>query len=300
MIWLIVIISAYFLFALTSLIDKFILAGPPNPKIYVFWVGVLGILVLLLTPFVDFFLPNFLTIILSFVAGFLVIFSLFALYNALELFEASRVIPAIGGLTPLFTFLLVYFFPGGEALFNSKVLISFLFLLLGSVLITFKTKKAFFSKSFKICSITALLFSLAFFLAKQVYLSLPFWNGFIWIRMGAFLTALGFVFTKEVKRELFRGQFTFKKKTGALFLFNQGLGAGGAILQNLAIALAGLSFLPIINALQGTEYVFLFGFTALLSFKFPRVLKEEFSKKVIAQKMIAIFLIGIGLILLNL
>jgi len=52
--WLTLIILAYFLFAIVALGDKYLLKGPPNPKIYTFYVGVLGILALFLIPFVGF------------------------------------------------------------------------------------------------------------------------------------------------------------------------------------------------------------------------------------------------------
>lgn len=299
MLWLWVTISAYFLFAVVSLIDKYILTGPPNPKIYSFYVGVLGILVLVLIPWVSFFVPTWWVIGLSFLAGTFLILGLFGLYTALEYFEASRVVPALGAFIPLFTFGLVNLVPGREASFSAQVLISFILLLAGSILITFRTKQAFFTKSLKISAVAALLFSLSFFLTKQVYLNVPFWNGFIWIRVGGFIAALSFLFTKEVKQEIFEHKFTFQKKTGTLFVINQGLGAGAAILENWAIALAGLAFLPIINALQGIEYAFIFIFAVLLSLKMP-VLEEELTRKVILQKTIAILLIGAGLVLLNL
>ena len=85
-----------------------------------------------------------------------------------------------------------------------------------------------------------------------------------------------------------------------IFLFNQGIGAGAFILQNWAIALVPLGFLAFINALEGTKYLFLLIFTILLALKFPKILKEEISKKILFQKIIAILLIGGGLVLLAL
>jgi len=72
----------------------------------------------------------------------------------------------------------------------------------------------------------------------------------------------------------------------------------GAVLQNWAVALAPLIYLAFINALQGVQYVFLLIFTAFLSLKLPQILKEEISRKIISQKIIAILLIGGGLAIL--
>lgn len=288
--WLIVIISAYFLFALVSLGDKYLLKGPPNPKIYAFYVGVLGILALALIPFVGFSIPGIIGILFCLLAGAMYIFAILGVYEGLEKFEASRIIPAIGGFMPLFIFGLIYLFSGGEAL-GFKEIIAFIFLILGSVFIVWDPSKKVSFKSLQISAVTAFLFALFFVLTKYVYLMLPFWTGFIWIRISAFLIALFFILFKEVRKEIFSKKSSFSKKTSAFFLFNQGMGAGAFILQNWAIALAGLAYLSIISALQGVQYVFLFILTML-------ILKEGLSKKVILQKFFAIILIGIGLVFL--
>jgi len=54
-----------------------------------------------------------------------------------------------------------------------------------------------------------------------------------------------------------------------------------------------------VNALQGLQYVFLLFFAVFLSFKFPNILKEEVSRDVLLQKIIAVLLIGGGLVLLS-
>lgn len=298
MLWLVVAISAYLIFALVALGDKYLLAGPPNPKSYSFYVGTLGILVLVLIPFVGFSIPETSQVLLGLLAGAVFIFALFGLYTALENFEVSRIVPAIGGLLPLFTFGLVYLFSGGEGILSSWKILAFILLLAGSVLISFEKGKSITSKSLQISALAALLFAIAFILTKFVYLSQPFWSGFIWMRIGGFLAAICFIFTKEVKREIFERKFTFQKKTGTIFLFNQGIGAGAFILQNWAIALVPFGFLAFINALEGTKYLFLLIFTILLALKFPKILKEEISRKILFQKILAILLIGGGLVLL--
>lgn len=298
MLWLFITIFAYFLFAITSLIDKYLLAGPPNPKSYAFYVGALGILALVLVPFVGLSIPSGWQMLLSLAAGILFLLGLFALYEGLEHFEASRVVPAIGGFLPFFTFGLVLLF-GKEAVFGYWEILAFVFLILGSILITFQKEKSITFKSLKISAAAAFLFALFFLLAKFVYLKQPFWSGFILMRIGGFLAALFFLFTPEVKKEIFLKKFTFKRKTARLFLFNQAVGAGGFILQNFGIYLVPLGFLAFLNALEGTKYIFLLIFASLISFKFPQILKEEISRKIIFQKIIAILFIAGGLVLLS-
>ena len=293
MLWLAPIILAYFLFAIVALGDKYLLKGPPNPKIYAFYVGVLGILSLFLIPFVGFSIPGILELLFCLSAGTIYIFALLGLYEGLEKFEASRIIPAIGGFSPIFILALTYSFSGGKEILGYRELLAFLFLLLGSVLVTIEPTKKISFKSLKISALTAFLLALAFVLTKYVYLMLPFWTGFIWIRISAFLIVLFFILFKEVRKEVFSAKSSFSKKTSAFFIFNQGIGAGAFVLQNWAIALAGFAYLSIIGALQGIQYVFLFILAAL-------ILKEGLSKKVILQKAVAILFIGLGLVFLTL
>lgn len=298
--WLLITVSAYLILAIVYLVDKYLLAGPiPSPKVYSFYVGMLGILILFLAPFVGFYIPESFQIILSLLAGIFFILAIFYLYKALRLFEASRVVPAIGGLTPLFSFGLIYLFSLGKERLPFLEIIAFILLIIGSVLITLERKKLITLRSLRVSVLAAFLFSLSFVLTKYVYLEQPFWSGLIWIRIGGFLTALCFfLFFKEIKEEILTKKVSFKPKTGVIFLSNQSLGAGAIVLQNWAIALAPLVYVAIINALQGVQYAFLLIFAVFLSLRYPRILREETSGKVILQKIIAILLIGGGLILL--
>lgn len=306
MMWFFIIISAYFLLAVCGLIDKHLLTGPiPQPKVYAFYIGVIGILAVLLIPFIDFYIPALPDIFLSFLAGFMFLYALFWLYKSLHLFEASRVIPAIGGLVPLFTFGLIYVFSLGREVLSFSEISAFIFLVLGSVLITFRKEKFITLKVLRYSTITAFLFSFSFVLTKYVYLSQPFWNGYVWMRIGGFLAALGFlVFAKEIKKEILKPRVSLLSfllrlpktiRTAGIFLFNKGLGTTANILQNFAIALAPLGYVAIINALQGVQYVFLLILAILISFKFPLILKEEVSKRVIFQKILAVLFIATGL-----
>jgi len=312
--WLLVTISFYFILAVVFLVDKYLLTTSiTDPKIYTFCVGVLGIFVVIFIPFVGFYFPSFFQIILSLSAGAIYIYALFWFYKSLRIFEASRIVPTISGLVPIFTFLLVYLFSRGKEVLSPFDIIAFLLLVFGSILITIEKKKFFNLAILKISAITSFLLSFSFLLSKYVYLSQPFWNGFIWIKFGGVISGFCFfILTKEIREEFQKiknnllekkniGEFRLKNfKTPIIFIFNQGGGALANILQNLAFALAPLAYLSIVNALQGVQYVFLLILTVLISLKFPTILKEEVSKKILIQKIFAIFLLGGGLAILTL
>ncbi|MBA7596472.1 hypothetical protein ES703_03444 [subsurface metagenome] len=297
MLWLVAIISSYFLLAAVHLVDKYILGERiPNSKVYTFYVGVSGVLVLILVPFGFLDIPKTSGIFLALIAGAFHTLAIFALFTGLKKFEASRIIPAVGAFLPLFTFSFILMQDGKNLAFLDTIV--FFLLLLGAFLITWEKKKAISFKSIRISALTAFLFALYFISIKFVYSSQPFISGLIWTRIGAVLIALCFLFFKEVRTDILRGPKIAQKKTWAIVLPNQAAGGLAVLLQNWAVALAPFAYLGIINALEGVKYVFLLILAVLLSLKFPQLLKEQISKEVILQKIVAILLISAGLALL--
>jgi drug/metabolite transporter (DMT)-like permease len=302
MLWLIVTLSAYFILAFVFLIDKYLLiSGIPNPKVYAFFIGIAGIFLLAIVPFIDFVIPSANQIILSFSAGASYVYALYWFFKGLKNFDASRIVPATGGLVPLFSFALVYIFSLGKETLSFLGILSFIFLIIGSVLITLEKGKFFSKESFKISLIASFFFALSFVFTKYVYLSQPFLSGLVWTRMGGVLMAsIFFIFSPDIKKEIFKRKEGLQKKTPAVFIANQLAGASAGLLQNWGIALAPLACVAIINALQGTQYVFLLVLAVFLSLKFPQILKENITKSAILQKILAILFICTGLLFLTL
>lgn len=294
MLWLIIAISAYFLFAIASLGDRYLLIGPPNHKIYAFYVGILGIIVLLLIPFVDFYVPNIYQIGLSFLYGLIFILALLILYYSLERFEVSRIIPALGAFLPIFTFLLAFFILGQEGFFTGQRFLSFSLLIVGSIVVSLEKSFKLSLKSIFFAALAAFFLSLGFVLSKVIYSDLGFWPGFIWMRIGTFFFALFLFIFKSVRKEIFRKKKSFTRKTGIIFILTQSFGALAVILQSWSIALVDIIYISFVSALQGIQYFFLFVFSLL----FYKTLKEKITKKVIFQKISAIILIIIGLTLM--
>ena len=300
--WLVITISAYFILAGAFLVDKYLLTSSiPNPKIYAFYVGLLGVASLLLVPVFGLYIPEPFQLISALLAGAVFIYALSWFYKTLKIFEASRAVPAVGGLTPIFTFLLIYVASFGKETFSLSELMAFVLLILGSVFINLRKDRLITIESFKYSILSAFLFSLAFVLTKYAYLGQPFWNGFIWRALGGFIAAILFYLVfPEVRKDAFKGEKTMSRKTKIIFFLNQAGGTGASILQNWAIFLAPLASVPLIQALNGTQYVFILLFAVILSLKFPQFLKEEISGGILAQKIIAMILIAGGLAILAL
>lgn len=324
--WLTLAILSYLFFALAAFFDKYILGGAlPSPKVYSFYTGLSSLTILFFIPIMilvssgvtgsfDAILSeslniisvsNSLAVLLSIITGGVFLLALYAYYRGVLEFEVSRIGPTVGAIVPLFILGLVYLFTfipfnlGFERQpLGFHKLIALTCLVLGGLVLVLHREKIITIKSLRVSLIASFLFGLALVLTKLVYNFLPFWSGFFWIKIGTFLASFFFLFSKEVRIKAFSREKTLKKKVAFPFIFAKASGAVATVFQNGAISLAPIIFLPIISALSGIQYVFLIVLAILLFFKFPKILKEEISKKVLLQKTIAIWLIVMGLIFL--
>jgi len=311
MAWLIFAISAYFINAVNAVIDKFLLGEPqgarlaksgkiPEPIVYSFYVGLLSIFALIIVPFAPsgFIWPGTYQFLLSIAVGSAFLLALIAYFTVMKRNEASRVVPVIGGFTPIFVFLLSYVILGERL--DKLQMLAFLLLVIGGVLMSLRknNKKRlirFSIEDFEIVVISAFLFAIFYVGMKLIFAYQPFVSGFVWSRMGSFLTALGMLLFAENRRKIFHTAKTIEFKIGGLFVFNKASAGLAFLLQNLAISLGSVIF---VNAVQGVQYVFLFGLTTLISKKAPQILEEQITPAALLQKVFAILLISIGLLVL--
>lgn len=293
--WLWVAPLAYFLSAIVAVVDKFLVTEKiREPISYAFYIGILSFFVIIFIPF-GFYVPPLKTIALSLSSGILFLAGSVLLYKALFKNETSRVITVIGGLTPVFTFLASFMLL--QERLDWHHLSAFIALLAGSVLISMDKEGLYYKiKGFQMVVGSALLLSLSYVLSKFVYTGEPFTNGFIWIRLGSFIAALFLLLSRKNRRLIFQTSENLKTDTSLTLLGNKALAGISFMILNFAFATNSVT---IVNAVQGIQYAFLFLITIFLSYKFPHILKERISKEILLQKIVAILLIGAGLIILS-
>lgn len=299
--WLLIVIIAHFFSAGIFVIDKYLLKrGFPNPLSYAFWTGLFSVFVLILAPF-GFSIPEASQIVIALAAGIIWLLAIIIFYTALAKGETSRVVPTIGGLIPLFTLGLSFIFLGERL--SVKELIAFCLLVSGGIILSllvtktrifFKKRKIRLTKTFISVLGAALVFAIYFVMTKFVFLHQNFINGLIWIRLGAVLGALFLLIPSSFRQMIFKKGETVKTRTLGLFLSARGLGAVGGLLIYWAIFLGSVT---LVNALQGVQYLFLLFLAFILFRKIPS-LKEQFNKRVLTQKIFAIILICLGLVIL--
>lgn len=296
--WLLAIMLSYLFFSFSFLGDKLILTNAPRPKSYTFYIGILSALVIFLMPFIKLSLPSptvFLWIILE---ALVFILGIYVMFVTLEKHDVSVVITTIGATQPIFIFILSLLSFGPQPILFKNIA-AFILLLIGSVVISIDKKFHITGNYVKIILFVSLLFSLDYIFSKLVFLHQPFLQGFVWMRICTLVMVLTFLVSKKFRTEIFQKKRFLSGKLKIVFLCSQACGGIATLLQSFAIFLAPIALLPIMNALRGIQYVFLFILTMLLSLFLPKILKEDISKRLIVQKIISILLIGIGLAIVS-
>lgn len=322
--WLFVAISSYFLNAGVYVADKFLLSKKIHSSIvYAFYVGIwsIGNFILL---FFDPIIPSLNILLLDLAAGFLFLFTLIFWYKALHQSEATRVVPVVGALTPIFSFIFSYIFLGTRL--ETQILAAFIVLIAGGLLISIKKTRLHVStdvvERFKniwgntlgkvaaetrptqrliVNSILAAFFFAAYYVfIKYIYshTGQSFITAFAWSRLGSFLGVLALLLVPNWRR-LIKESKSHENRTPKQIVFFFAVRFAAAIafiLLNWAVSLG--HNVALINALQGTQYVFLLGLVLLLAKRYPGVMDEELGRGVVMQKVLGIILVMLGMYLL--
>lgn len=294
--WIVAAILAYFFLAIVSLFDRYFLVGPmSSPKVYTFYIGISCLLFsLFLIPF-GISLPAIGIIFLGLIAGLTRMIGTLFLTISITKSEISRVIPAIGALQPIFSFFLFFLFLPQSRILSALQIVAFILLVFGSVLISVKKfDKEFFSfQALKYPILASFLYSLTFFLIKSLFQETNFLNGMFLILFGNGLASLVFFAFPKDREIIFQQKLS--KKISGFFILGQALGGLALLLQYYAVFLAKPGQVPLINALEGTRYVFLLFFVFLLAGWKPQLLKEEVSKEAFLPKVLAVSFIVAGM-----
>lgn len=282
---------------------------------YAFYVGIWSVLNFVFLVFFP-YVPTLKWLAIDLSAGALFLFTIVFWYKALHQSEATRVVPIVGGLTPIFTLILASLFLG-ESL-NQRHLVAFPVLIFGGVLISIKHTKVYainrvierFQEVFGLIharyqpmrrllinsTVAAFFFSSYNVLIKYIYLHEPFMGSFIWSRLGTFLATLAILLIPSWRESITDHQHGVKKQSNlAFFLSVRFLAAMAFVMLNWAISLGNVAM---VNVLQGVQYLFLIVIVLFLSNVVPELYKEEMGRDVILQKLGGIVLVSYGLYVL--
>ncbi len=307
--WLFAVITGHFFNFGAFVVDKYLLSKEaPEPLLYAVIIGIGGLLAFLLYPFGVYMLPleEFL---LSLFSGASFVVALIFFFSSLKNSEASRVVTLVGATQPLLIFFLARWWLGEQLLPHQ--FIAFVLLVIGGTIMSWKSHgsrghsclpdrqaRTTPTRNWIISALlAALFFSLSFVVVKGVFTETNFLSGLVWSRLGGGIMAGILFLIPSFRKRILAGfrRTTKKTRAGSLALGSQLAGIGGFVLITYGISLGSVT---LVQSLQGIQYMFLFFLVLFFSWKYPNIIHEKISAKILFQKFISLIFIGVGLMIL--
>lgn len=298
--WFLFALAGYFLLAIASVLDKFILSKSlGSPVVYTFYSTIFLLLAFAAVPF-GAPAPMGLDLFYAFVVGFLFALGLLTFFIALKHGETSHMSPFVGGVVTIATYVLSNLLLG-ETLTSHQaggvMILSF-----ATFLLSFEKSKKYdgFHTGFLWGILAGVVFALSHVGVKHLYDNYSFLTGLVWSRGTAGFFGMGLLLVPAVRESFRRKHRQMPLKSYArrhafgIVVANKVLGTVGLIVAHYAIAMGSVT---IVNALAGLEYVFLFTIVFICTKFFPKLFKEYFTRRELAVEVVAIVLAAVGSLL---
>jgi drug/metabolite transporter (DMT)-like permease len=306
--WIFLAVAAQFLNALVALVDKTIVSDEkrfPKPSVYAFytclisggWIIVYGLSLLPLPTtlgipsLAGIQRPSLEVVALSFLSAYTFFTALVAMFTALRDYDASDVVPVIGSVSALGSFVLGYFFLDGQLTTNYTV--GILLLALGTFLVS---RLRFPWPTALMALYAGLFFAFHYVTLKGLFTVTSFDNGFFWSRVAMVFFALTLLMLPQFWERV-RAQTKITSTAGRLLILGNKVLAGIASL--LILKATDLGEVAVVQALGGLQFVFILILGLIFSVWRPGLLPgEQFRGEALLQKAIFVAVISIGFLVL--
>jgi len=305
MTWLLIVVAAYFFGAIANVGDKFLLGSKriSSAPVYAFYIGVFGLGALILVPF-GLTIPSGNSMLLCLISGAIFLAGITFLYFAIHRAEASRVMPVVGAIIPLTSFVLATTF-SLEKLSGAEIF-GVILLIFGGLFISFDLplrlgRRKFFSGFYHALA-AGFLMAVAYLIFKHISGQESFVTWYVWTRVGSFMGALALLFVPAWRNMIFRSfSMTGKNKkqtaaTGGIFIGNKIIGGTSTLMLTYAIKLGSVT---LINSLVSLQYVFVLLIAGMLSRKNSHIFQEKLEFWDWTQKIAAIAIIALGIFFIS-
>ncbi|HKW99925.1 MAG TPA: DMT family transporter [Bryobacteraceae bacterium] len=288
----VIAILAHSLIAVSLVWDKVLLRKPATRTLsnYVFWLGAMSVLGLLLIPF-GFELPSAGMAALGFGAGVVHLGAIWFYYRALKLGEASQTLAIMGGFSPLATVLIGFFLLSKP--FGDSSVIGFA-LLVGGGFVMFLSEKLDLGRVLPSILLSSVLFGLTNVMQKLVFDATGFVTGYVFFTLGTFAGAMGLLARPMWRREIIQHTEDAPPTSKFWYFVNRFISGVGSFLIFFAISRASP---VIVDAISGVRYALIFLSVYLVTRMKPKWLKEDFRRRALIGKSIATALVVAGLVL---
>jgi len=305
--WFILAIIGHLSNGVAFAIDKILLKSAfSRSATYAGIVGLLSTVVALAVPFVSFWPSDFSHWLLAAVSGATFILAMWAFFAALARAEATRVVPIVGSLIPIFTLAGTFAFLAERL--SDRTFLGFALLIAATIMLSVGKAGRPTQQTIWLAVCSAILFAVSSVAGKAVYEDSGFLGGFIATRLFAALTALLLlvVIDRQAGSEALSivhparrsGRSKHKqpgKMAAMLALVGQVMGAIGFVLVQWGVAQGSAS---LVNALQAVQYAFLVILALALRKRAPQLLGEHLDRKALAMKITALVVTAAGMYLL--
>ena len=281
----------YTILGIVLVIDKIILKRPHAGTVlaYVFWVGILNTLMLLVAPF-GFHIPPAHAALTAIAAGISFFFATFFFYQALSKGEASHTPTIIGGFTPVATALI------GSSLLATPLNIAektaFVFLVIGGF-VMFLSERFSIRKILPWVLMAATCFGAANVLQKLAFAEMNFITELTLFSAGIVASSLTLLSRRRWRQEILQRTEHASPRSRALYIMSR---AAAGVSTILIIYAVKLEHPAIVDALAGVRAAVVFIVALAITKLRPGWLKEQFRGWTLAGKIIATAIISLGLI----
>jgi len=287
-------VVAHGLVGISLVWDKVLLQrkGMQSLVTYVFWLGAMSILAVVLIPF-GFHMPSWKPIAIAFAAACTDLAATYFYYAALKAGEASQELAAMGGFTPVAT--LLFGIPLLGAQLNGQ-LAGFILMTAGSFVMFFGEKLPLRKMLPRIVA-AAVLFGLATVLQKVVFNEAGFISGFVCYAVGMCVAAVMLLIPPSWRKQITHPAQRPQPRNRISYFMNRLMAGLGAFLVVVAVSRTNPA---LVEAISGTRYVVVFlGAYAITRWR-PQWFKEDFTTRALLIKTVGTVLVVAGLVLAGL
>ena len=306
--WIWLVVAAQFILAIVSLIDKYLLTSKKIEKPFVlsFFVSILTAfsLVIYLPSLLGISIkgiqlpsifnigrPDITMIAMALVAGYTFFYSLVPLYTSLREADASDIIPVVGAISAITTFILNFVIFGSALAPNS--FLGFVLLILGTVLISSLRLN---NHVVLMCINAGVLFALQAVMMKSMFSLSSFDHAFFWSRMGTLVVVGSLLLVPRYYGKIITNVRRTRVSGGAMVIGKTILAGFASIMILKAIEFGNVT---IVQSLGGLQFIFLMFFALVLGKSTPINFGENnICYRGALQKVVSIISISLGFYLL--
>jgi uncharacterized membrane protein len=308
--WILLATVGQFLNAIVAILDKYIVSDEkalPRPFVYAFysclvtgfWVVIFfvayipGLHSIGIPNFKDVQTPSIEVVSMSFLAAYTFFMALVSMFEALRHKDASDVLPAIGAISAIASFVMSYLFLSIPL--APHFIYGVLLLTLGTFLLShvrFGADRNILLHLFH----SGLFFGFHYITMKGLFLETSFADGFFWSRIGFVLFALSLLLVPVYFDKIKEQTKSTSRKTGLLVLFTKVLAGIAAFMLLKATDLGDVT---VVQALDGLKFVFIILLGLVLGRFIPHTAGEnDFNFKTVIRKSFYIAIIALGFVIL--